>query len=215
MSLIQANTGLVQDRSSFIGKVYSMLGVSLLFCCAGALYGLSMPTGLYLPMIIAEFILLFACLGLRRSYPINFVLLFAFTTVSGLTLGPVLNAYVMHGLGSLIPVATGVTAVTFGGLSLYVHISKKDFSFLGGALFVGLLGMILVGLIGMFVHLPITGVMYSGFGVLLFSGYILYDTSNLIRRYDDTDVIPATLALYLDMVNLFLMVLRLLSGNRR
>jgi len=217
MNLLQVNAVGVQDRAEFIGKVYTMLGVSLLFCCGGALYGLSMPAILYWPMFFADLILLFVCMsGLRKSYPLNLMLLFLFTTVSGLMLGFILeHGYVMRGMGQLIPMATGITAVTFGGLSLYVHITKQDFLFIGGALMVGLIGMLLVALVGSFIHLPISSVMYGGFGVLLFSGFILYDTSNLVRRYNDDEVVAATLALYLDIVNMFLMVLRLLSGRRQ
>jgi modulator of FtsH protease len=215
MSLTQFNVSKIQDRSEFVSKVYTMLGLSLLFCCAGAYFGLSMPPSLYWPMIIAEFALLLACMFLQKSYPLNIMLLFGFTTVSGITLGPVLNSYIAHGMGDLIPIATGATAITFGGLSAYVHISKKDFSFLGGALFVGLIGMVLVGFAGFFFHLPISNTLYSGFGVLLFSGFILYDTSNLVNRYQDDQYVAATLGLYLDILNLFLFILRLLSDRRR
>jgi FtsH-binding integral membrane protein len=214
MSLMLFNNAAVQDRSEFVSKVYTLLGVSLLFCCAGAYFGLSMPQGLFLPAVIAEFILMFACMMLQRAYPLNLMLLFAFTTLSGITLGPVFNMYIAHGMGSIIPVATGVTAAIFGGLSIYVHTSKKDFSFLGGFLFMGLIGMVLVSLASMFFHLPFMGSVFSGFGILLFSGFILYDTSNLMRRYQDEQYVAATLALYLDLLNLFLNVLRLLARRR-
>ena len=215
MSLLQMNSTLIQDRTSFVSKVYSLLGVSLLFCCLGAFLGLSMPTGLYLPVIIGEFVVMFACMFLQRSYPLNLFLLFAFTTLSGMTLGPVLNTYIAHGAGSAIPVATGITAFTFGGLSLYVNISKKDFSFLGGTLFIGLIGLLLFSLASMFFHLPINNLIYSGFGTLLFCGFILVDTSRLVHRYRDDEYVSATLGLYLDIVNLFLFVLRLVGGGNR
>lgn len=215
MGLLQYNPTAVTDRTSFVSKVYTTLAVSLVFCCIGAYFGLSMPRGLFLPVVIVEFILLFACMMLQRAYPINLVLLMLFTTCSGVTLGPVLNMYVAKGLGGLIPQAAGITALTFGGLSAYVHWSKRDFSFLQGFLFMGLLAMVVVGLVSMFFHLPLMGMVYSGAGVLLFSGYILLDTSNLLHRYQDDQYVAATLALYLDLVNMFLYVLRFLSGNRR
>jgi FtsH-binding integral membrane protein len=215
MALIQLNTAAVQDRSDFVSKVYTTLGVSLLFCCAGAYFGLSMPPSLFFPIIILEFILLFACMILQRSYPLNLLLLALFTTCSGLTLGPVLTYYVVHGMGNLIPVAAGTTAVTFGALSTYVHVSKKDFSFLGGFLFIALIGMILVGLAGMLFRLPINETLYGGIGVVVFSGFILFDTSNILRRYQDDQYVAAALGLYLDIINLFLSLLRLMSGQRR
>jgi FtsH-binding integral membrane protein len=213
--MLSINTAGVQDRSEFVSKVYTMLGVSLLFCAGGAYYGLSMPMSLYWPMVIAEFIVLFACMFLHRSYPLNIVLLFLFTTLSGLTLGPVLTLYTHMGMGGIIPEAAATTAVTFGVLSAYVHISKQDFSFLGGFLFMALIGMIVISLLGMFIHLPLNNTLYSGFGVLIFSGYILLDTSNLLRRYNDDQYVAATLGLYLDIINLFLFMLRLLSDRRR
>ena len=214
MSLTLFNAAAVQDRSEFVSKVYTLLGVSLVFCCAGAYFGLSMPPSLLLPVVIAEFILMFICRAVERSFPLNLMLLFAFTTISGLTLGFLLEIYIAHGMGSIIPVATASTAAVFGGLSIYVHISKQDFSFLGGFLFMGLIGMLVVGLASMFFHLPLTGTVFSIFGVLLFSGFILYDTSNLLHRYDDHQYVAATLGLYLDIVNLFLFILRLLSNRR-
>jgi len=174
-----------------------------------------MPRSLFLPTVIVEFVLLIAAMIFQRAFPANLVLLMLFSTCSGVTLGPVLNMYVAKGMGALIPQAAGITAATFGGLSVYVHWSKRDFSFLGGFLFMGLLGMLAVGLASMFFHLPWTGTLYSGFGVLLFSGYILFDTSNLLHRYKDDQYVAATLALYLDLVNMFLYVLRFLSGSRR
>ncbi len=215
MNLLPVNQATLQDRSDFVSKVYTMLGISLLICSAGAYYGMSMPMGLYFPMVIVEFILLFACMFLQRSYPLNIVLLFLFTFISGITIGPVLTAYVLHGVGGVIPTAVAATAVTFGALSLYVNVSKKDFSFLQGYLFVGLIGLILMGLLGFFFHLPINNTIYSCIGVVIFSGFVLVDTSNLIRRYDNDQYVAATLGLYLDILNLFLFILSLLGGSRR
>ncbi len=215
MPMIQLNTAQLQDRTDFVSKVYTTLGVSLLFSCAGAYFGLTMPPSLFLPLIILQFVVFFACLFLQRSFPLNLALLMLFTALSGVNLGPVLNAYVARGAGDIIPVATGITAITFGSLSAYVHISKKDFSFLQGFLFIALIGLLLTGLAGYFFNLPISNTLYGGAGVLIFSGFILVDTSNLLHRYRDDQYVAAALALYLDFINLFLSVLRLLSDRRR
>lgn len=215
MNRIVLNAAEVRDRSEFVSKVYTILGISLLLCCAGAYFGLSMPTSLYLPIIILEFVFLIACMLLQRSFPINILLLALFTSTSGLTLGPVLNSYVAQGMGDVIPMATGITALTFGGLSMYVHLSKKDFSFLSGFLFIGLIGLILVSLASFLFHFPVSTTLYSAVGILIFSGYILVDTSNLLHRYRDEEYVAATIALYLDLINLFLFILRLLADRRR
>jgi modulator of FtsH protease len=128
----------IQSKSDFLSKVYGLLGLSLLFCAAGAYLGVTLPLSFYWPLVIGEFIVLIACQLLHRSYPLNIVLLGLFTWMSGMTLGPTLNYYIASGAGEAIPTAAGVTAVVFGGLSAYVHVSKKDFSFLGAYLFVAL-----------------------------------------------------------------------------
>lgn len=213
--MINLNTAAVQDRSDFVNKVYTTLGVSLLFCCTGAYFGLSMPPSLYIPIVILEFVFLIACMILQRSFPLNLLLLTLFVITSGLTLGPILSKYITYGEGAIIPLALGSTSIIFGVLSVYVHISKKDFSFLGGFLFVGLLGMIIVGLAGMFFNFSFNTTLYAAIGVIIFSGYILFDTSNMLHRYRDEEYVAATIALYLSFLNLFLLMLQLLSGKRR
>ncbi len=215
MSLVRLDKTAVQDRSEFVSRVYTLLGVSLLFCSAGSYLGLSMPPSLYLPMIVVYFVTYFAATLCQRTYPLNIMLLFLFTIFSGVILGPVLNAYVRMGMGDLIPVAAGTTAVTFGGLSLFVNVTKKDFSFLRGFLFIGLLALVLVGVLGLFFTLPISDLVYSGVGIVIFSGYILLQTSDMVNRYDNNSVVAATLGLYLSIINLFLMVLRFMAAGRR
>lgn len=207
----------VEDRSAFISKVYTTLAISLVLTAIGAYQGLTLPYSWYWPLIIANFVLMLACQFLHRSYPLNIILLGLFTWVMGLTLGPVLASYISIGAGEAIPFAAGSTAVVFGGLSAYAHFSKKDFSFLGGFLFMAIISMVVFSLVTMIFNIQFNQMIYSGLGVLVFSGYVLYDTSNLIRRYQSDQYVAATIALFLDIVNLFLFLLRLFAGgsNRR
>jgi FtsH-binding integral membrane protein len=166
--------------------------------------------GLMLVLFIAEIALIFFAMAVRRKPGLNLVALFAFTTVSGLTLGPVMLVY----NAAVIQEALVLTVLIFGGLTFYVMASKKDFSFLGGFLITGLI-VVLVGslLNAFFFQSPAGEFIIAAGGVLLFSGFILYDTSNILRHYDVEDYTSATLALYLDILNLFLFLLRLLNNR--
>ncbi len=149
-------------------------------------------------------------MAVRRKPGLNVAALFAFTTVSGLTLGPVMLVY----NAGVVQEALVLTVLIFGGLTMYVMLSKRDFSFLGGFLITGLIVVIVGSLLNAFLfQSPAGEFMLAAGGVLLFSGFILYDTSNILRHYDVEDYTSATLALYLDILNLFLFLLRLLSSR--
>ena len=205
-------------RAGFIRAVYGLLSVSLLFAIGGA--WLSATTAMkywvvqnWILMIVLYIGTIIGCWLLRHSKPINMLLMYGFTFVSGLWIGPI--AYVYPGPA----LSAGVTtAVIFLGLSAYAHISKRDFNFLGGILFMGLIGIIIMLLLNFFVlHSSAIGFGISVVGVIIFSGFILFDTSNIMKRYPPSEYISATLALYLDILNLFWFLLRIfieLAGDR-
>jgi len=172
--------------------------------------GRSLPPGLMLPLFLVELGLIFFAMAVRRKPGLNLIALFSFTTVSGVTLGPVMQVY----NAAVIQEALILTVVIFGALTLYVVTSKKDFSFLSGFLITGLIVTIVGSLLNAFLfQSPMMEFIIAGGGVILFSGFILYDTSNILRHYDVEDYTSATLALYLDILNLFLFLLRLLSSR--
>jgi modulator of FtsH protease len=156
---------------------------------------------------------LFATMRFRNSgWGLAFVLLF--TGLEGLSLGPTLNFYLRtpHG-AEVVGLAAGLSAGVFVALSGYVLVTKKDFSFLGGMLFVGLCLLLLSGLVLMFIDVPAAALTWSALSVLLFSGYVLYDTSAIVRG-GERNYIVATVQLYLDVLSLFLNLLRLVSALR-
>jgi FtsH-binding integral membrane protein len=106
-----------------------------------------------------------------------------------------------------------LTGAAFVGLSGYTLVSKRDFSNLGAALTIGLFVLIGATLLGLFVHAAVFHLAVASVGVLLFAGYILYDTS-VIMRQGEGDAVGAALRLFLDIVNLFLLLLRILSSQR-
>ena len=201
-------------------KTYFLLSLTLLFSALMASVSMKANSA-PLPMLIqiaGMFGLLFLTMALRNSIW-GVVSIFAFTGFTGYTLGPMLNMYIKEFTNGsqLILTSLGATGVIFVALSGYVLTTKKDFSFLGGFLFVALLGGLLLSLAGMFFHLPMMQVAISAVFVVVFSGYILYNTSQILNG-GETNYVMATIQLYLDILNLFLSLLRILSyfgGNRQ
>jgi len=200
------------ERLVFIKKVYSLLAMSMGSAAVGAYLGSGPLLLLVAPNMMLFFILqialiFFASFAARKP-GLNMVALFSFTTVSGLTLGPLL-----YQVGpSIAAEAFALTAITFAGLSMYVVVSKKDFSFMSGFLMTGLIVLVVGGLLNMFfIQSGMMHFVMSGASVLLFSGFILYDTSNILRYYGTDEYVSATLALYLDVLNLFIALLSILG----
>ena len=200
------------ERLVFIKKVYSLLAMSMGTAAIGAYLGSGPLLLLVAPNMMLFFILqialiFFASFAARKP-GLNMVALFSFTTVSGLTLGPLL-----YQVGpSIAAEAFALTAITFAGLSMYVVVSKKDFSFMSGFLMTGLIVLVVGGLLNMFfIQSGMMHFVMSGASVLLFSGFILYDTSNILRYYGTDEYVSATLALYLDVLNLFIALLSILG----
>lgn len=145
--------------------------------------------------------------------PINVVAYFAFTVLFGLLLAPMVLsiAATQHGV---VTQAAMVTLLVFSGLTAYVFVSGKDFSFVGGALAIGLFAMIGIGLAGWLFGFHV-GLWYSVAGVLLFSGYILYDTSRVLHHLPVNGHVAGAIELFTSIVLLFMHVLRLLSALNR
>lgn len=205
--------------NAVLRNTYFLLSLTLLFSALMA--GVAMKTNAaplhWLIQLVGMFGLLFLTMALRNTMW-GVVSIFAFTGFTGYTVGPILNAYIAEFSNGpqLIFTSLGATGVIFVALSGYVLTTKKDFSFLGGFLFIALLGGILLSIAGALFHLPMMQVVLSGVFVLVFSAYILYNTSQILNN-GETNYIMATISLYLDILNLFLSLLRILSyfaGNR-
>ena len=200
------------ERLVFIKKVYSLLAMSMVTAAVGSYLGsgplLLLVKSNYMLFFILQFGLIFFASFAARKPGLNIIALFSFTTVSGITLGPLLSS-----VGPTIAAeAFLLTAITFVGLSFYVVYSKKDFSFMSGFLMTGLIILVVGGLLNMFLlQSSLMHFVMSGASVLLFSGFILYDTSNILRYYGTDEHVSATLALYLDILNLFIALLSILG----
>ena len=207
-----AGSAATTERMAFLRKVYGLLTASLLFTTGAAYFGQALdPATFFWPLLIAFFGTLIFAMAVRRKPGWNLIALFSFTTVGGLYIAPVTRIYDL----AVIQEALVLTVVIFGSLTTYVMMSKRDFSFLGSFLVMGLVLVIAGSLLNAFLFQNSMGhFVISGGGVILFCGFILYDTSNILRYYDVEDYTAATLALYLDILNLFLFILSLLGGSR-
>ncbi|MDF1588078.1 MAG: Bax inhibitor-1/YccA family protein [Gammaproteobacteria bacterium] len=203
----------VLATNKLLRNTYSLLAMTLVFSAMTA--GLSMAFNLPHPGLIITLVgyfgLLFLTTKLRNSVW-GIASVFALTGFMGLTLGPVINAYLGLPNGSeIVMQALGGTGIIFLALSAYAVKSEKDFSFMGGFLMVGILVAFLAGLGAIFFEMPGLSLAVSAMFVLLMSGLILYETSQIIHG-GETNYIMATVTLYVSIYNLFTSLLHLLGA---
>ncbi|MFI2809830.1 MULTISPECIES: Bax inhibitor-1/YccA family protein [Microbulbifer] len=205
------------ESAKVLRNTYALLAMTVLFSAftAGVAMALGMGRGMGLMCSIAAIVLVWFVLPRTANSGAGVGVVFAFTGLLGASLAPLLNYYVAAGMAQVITQALGTTALIFFALSAYVLTTRKDFSFMGGFLFVGLiavlvcaLGMMIAGFFG--VHMPLASVVLSGVIALLFSGFILYDTSAIING-GETNYLMATTRLYLDILNLFTALLHIIG----
>ncbi|HLG73127.1 MAG TPA: Bax inhibitor-1/YccA family protein [Chloroflexota bacterium] len=201
------------QRGTLLGKVLGLLAFAFVFTCFGVAIGSRLGPGSYLIGVIGSLVLVFALMALREKSPINLILLYAFATFEGLLIGPLLDAFLAQGMGNIVLNAAAGTAGITAVAGMYGYTTKRDLSGIGGILFVGLIGIIITSLIGLFLHLPALYVIISMAVVAVFSGFIVYDMNRLARTKFATegDAIMFAVGLYLDMVNIFVALLQLLS----
>jgi modulator of FtsH protease len=193
-------------------NTYALLSITLLFSAvtASISMALNLPHPGILITLAGYFGLLFATTKFRNS-GLGLVFVFGLTGFMGYTLGPILSSYLSLPNGSqIVTNAFLVTGVMFLGLSGYALTSKKDFSFMGAFLMVGIIVGFLAGLGAVFFEMPGLSLAVSAMFVLLMAGLILYETSNIING-GETNYIMATVTLYVAIFNLFTSLLHLLG----
>jgi modulator of FtsH protease len=188
--------------------------MTLLFSAftAGLSMVYNMPHPGMIITLVGYFGLLFLTSHLRNS-AWGIASIFALTGFMGLTLGPIISAYItMFSNGTqLVMTAMGGTGAIFLGLSGYALTTRKDFSFMGGFIMVGVLVAFLAGIGAMIFSIPALSLAVSAMFVLLMSGFILYQTSEMIHG-GETNYIMATVGLYVTIYNLFTSLLHLLGA---
>lgn len=195
-----------------IRNTYLLLSMTLLFSAATAAVSVAMklPHPGIIITLVGYFGLLFLTTKFRDS-TLGLGMVFALTGFMGYTLGPIVSRYLaLPNGGEIVMTAMGLTGAIFLGLSAYALTSRKDFSFMGGFLAVGILVGFLAGLGAMFFELPGLSLAVSAIFVLLMSGLILYETSNIIHG-GETNYIMATVTLFVSIFNLFTSLLHLLG----
>lgn len=200
------------DTNKVLRNTYILLSLTLLFSAMTAAVSstLNLPHPGLIITLVAYFGLLFLTTKFRNSTAgIGFV--FLLTGFMGYTLGPIINAYLgLPNGGEVVMMAMGGTAMIFLALSVYAISSRKDFSYMGGFLMVGILVAFLAGLGAIFFSMPALSLAVSAMFVLLMSGLILFQTSQIIHG-GETNYIMATVTLYVALFNLFTSLLHLLG----
>jgi modulator of FtsH protease len=197
---------------SVLRNTYLLLSLTLGFAAITA--GFSMALNLPHPGIILTLAGYFGLLYLTsrfRNQGLGLLFVFGLTGFMGYTLGPILNAYLgMSGGPQTVMTALAVTAITFLGLSGYALTTRRDFGFLGGMLFVGILVAFLAGLGALLFQMPALSLAVSAMFALLMAGLILFETQQIVRG-GETNYIMATVTLFVSVFNLFTSLLHLLG----
>ncbi len=224
-SQVITQTGsLAFGQNKVLRNTYMMLALTMIPTIIGAFIGTSVnfsfmaqhPTMSMLLMFGVMMGLMFAVTALRDSVW-GVVALLGFTLVAGLLLGPILQvALHLKNGAQLVGMAAGGTGIIFFSLATIATVTKRDFSFMGKFLFIGLILLVIASLANIFFQIPALSLTISAIAVLIFSAYILFDVSRIVHG-GETNYVMATLGLYMNIYNLFINLLQLLmafSGER-
>ena len=220
----QATQDVSLQQNKVLRNTYMLLALSMVPTIIGALLGVQMKFSLFAGSPMVSFLVFLGVAfgfmwGIERTKnsAMGVVLLLGFTFFMGLMLSRILQvALGFSNGGSLIATAAGGTGAIFFTLAGVATVTKKDFSFLGKFLFIGVVVVLLAALANIFFQIPALSLTISAVAVMIFSAYILYDISRIVNGGED-NYISATLAVYLDIYNVFVSLLNLLmafSGNR-
>lgn len=208
------------ERATLVRRTYSLVFASVLVTMAGVWFAMSQPRLMSAvaqhPFItmLATFAPLLLALKLRDAFPANLGLVFLFTFVEGIAISPIMAFYARTNPG-LIGQAGILTGTTFGVLTLYAFVSRRDFSAWGSFFVVGLWVLIATSLLNLFFRNQTASLWLAGASVLVFSGLLVFDTWRLRNLYGPDDYVQAAVNIYLDLLNMFLAILNLLGGRSR
>ncbi|MBF7072844.1 Bax inhibitor-1/YccA family protein [Glaciecola sp. MH2013] len=200
------------EINKVLKNTYLLLSMTLVFSavCAGITMGMGLGGMARIGLFVAAIASMFAVSKFANSAA-GLPLVFLFTGLMGASLGPLLEYYVAVN-PSIVMEALGATAIIFVSLSAYTIVSKKDFSFMGGFLVIGLVFAIIAMVANLFFQIPALYLAIHAVIVFIMSGFILYDTSRIVKG-GETNYIMATVSLYLNIYNLFTSLLALLNAG--
>jgi modulator of FtsH protease len=213
-----------EARLAYVRRVYSYFSIAVASAIAGTL--IAMNTGLAFSFAHSPIVGMIAFFGSMwfamrsANNPSRAVPTLSIATfISGMFVAPMLYAmahgYIRGTSTATIYDALILSGSIFGGLTLYTFVSKKDFSYMGASLSIGLFMLIGISIVNIFVQSTTLDLGLSIIGVVIFSGFILVDTSRILRRAHEVPPTLAALSLYLDFLNLFIMMLRILGAGGR
>ncbi len=211
-------------QSNVLRNTYLMLALTMIPTIIGAFIGLSTDFSFLAEHPVMGSLLMFGAMmgllfvvGFLRNSVWGIVALLGFTFVAGVLLGPILQvALHLKNGAQLVGMAAGGTGLIFFSLATLATVTKKDFSFMGKFLFIGVILLLVASFANLFFQVPALALTISAIAVLIFSAFILYDISQIIQG-GETNYVMATLNLYLDIYNIFINLLNLLmvlSGER-
>ncbi len=204
---------LTQVRNKVLKNTYALLAMTLLFSAltAGVSIVMNPPHFTGLVTSVLALLLLWFVLPRTANSAMGLAVVFGVTGLLGFGLGPLLNAYLNTANGSqIIMTALGGTGIIFLALSAYALTTKRDFSFMGGMLMVGMIVVVIAAIANIFLAMPALSLTISAIVILLMSGFILYDTGRIVNG-GETNYILATVSLYLSIYNIFVSLLQLLG----
>ena len=208
-----------EQRATLVRRTYSLVFASVIVTTLATSVAMTQEALLvsaarhpFITFILAM-VPLWMAMKTRDSAPRALGFVFLFNAVMGVAIAPAIFVYSRNDPG-IVGQAGILTLSTFGVLTLYAWISRRDFSAWGSFLVVGLWVLIGTSVLNMFFRNQTAGLWIAGVGVLLFSGLLVFDTWRLKNVYGPDDYVPAAVNIYLDLLNMFMFVLQLLGGGR-
>ena len=210
-----------EERATLVRRTYGLVFISVIVTTLGVGFAFTQPSLMQAvarhPIIsmLAMFAPLWMAMQARHQFPKNLILTLLFTFIEGIWIAPFLFMAERTNPG-IVGQAGLLTLSTFGVLSLYAVISRRDFSAWGSFFIVGLWVLIATSVINIFVGSAAASIWIAGGTVLVFSGLLVFDTWRIVRsgQYGPEDYVPAAVNIYLDLLNMFLAITRLLGGRR-
>jgi len=200
------------DRRAILAKVLALVGFAFLFTAGGAVIGMRLNPAISFFAIFVALGALIALNFVREKSPLNLILLYTFATLEGVAISVILAPYLMSSGGiAVVSTAAATTAAVTLAAGAYGYTTKRDVARFSGFLFIGLIGIIVASIVGIFVQLPLLYVGISAIAAILFTGFIVVDLNRVANARGVTEGLTIMLAvsIYLDILNLFLALLRL------
>lgn len=201
------------EINKVLKNTYLLLSATIIFSAVMAFVSMSMgmSTNAYLFSVIAAFVLGIFVLPKTANSSAGIGVIFLITGLLGFGLGPIINTYLQAANGAqIVTTALGGTGIIFLGLSGYVLTTKKDFTFMAGFLMTGMMVILLGILANLFLQIPAFSLAISAGVIMLMSGFILFDTSRIVRG-GETNYVMATYGMYLSIFNIFIHLLSILG----